>query len=245
MTEKAQNSENTPDQTTTEGTSFFNDRRLKIINWMEPKSSVLCNLYKSAVISLYSEPPKYGWPILVAYAIREITNQLPNHVADLEISDRGLNRDGEIQKIGNIWTEQQLSSLIPTENTDTPSSTDDQTRIPIPRDLFMILADLVEDNTKIEDRKYRKAYRLFKAIIPEGEFKEKDPIINEWIGVTGWFSKDGKFHVNKNKTEVGDINEYKRNFEMVENILLGAIQSRENFGQTLTELNTILNHANR
>lgn len=237
--------EEVSDQTPSEEVSLFNDRKSKIKDWIASKSPILGSLYSGAVTILYTEPPTSGWPQLVAHAIREIANRLPDHIAGPEASTRGgFNLGSEVRKISNVWRSRTLEHISTSGPTEATSSIPVSDSIPVPREIYLGLSKIVQDDNEAEGRKYRKAKSLFEALVPEGNFEEKEPIIEQWVSVTGWFADGGRVHVNNNKEEVEDIAEYKQNFEMVEHILLGLIESSEDFSQLPAELNEILENTN-
>ena len=229
-----------PDQTPLEEVSLFDDKRTRLKNWIASKSSFLGGLYEGAVMILCGNPPLPGWRHFTAHAVREIRNRLPDCVAGTESVSR-LDYHQEVRKISAAWAAQGLPTA---RSVGTEATTSTETSISISKEIYDSISKMVKDSSEVSDRKYRSAYRLFHTLVPEGEFGEKEPIIQEWIGVTDWFANK-RTHVQAADTqEVNGHQEYVEKFEMVEHILLGLIESSEDFSQLPAELNEILENTN-
>lgn len=229
-----------PDQTPPEKVSFFDSRRIKLKNWVSSKSPFLGDLYEGSVIILYGDPPLPGWRHFTAYAVREIRNRLPDCVTETESVTR-VDYYQEVKKISAKWTPQD-SPLPRATNVEITTST--EVNVPIPKEVYDGISKMVKDSMEVSDRKYKTANRLFHALVPEGNFGEKEPVIQEWIDVTDWFANSERTHVQTGAQEAENHEEYVRRFEMVEHILLGLIDSSEDFSQLPKELNEILENTN-
>jgi hypothetical protein len=233
--------EGVPDQTPSEEVSPFDDKRIRLKTWITSKSSFLGDLYEGAVMILYGDPPLPGWRHFTAHAVREIRNRLPDCVAETESISK-LDYPQEIKKISSAWT---TLGLPITGTVSTEPTTSIEMNTLIPRIIYDSISKMVKDSLEVPDRKYATAYRLFNTLVPEGEFGEKEPIIQEWIDATDWFASSERTHVKSDtQEEVDGYQEYVQSFEMVEHILLGLINSSEDFSQLPKELNEILENTN-
>jgi len=239
---RADSSGEVPSQTPLQEGFLFDGRKIKLKNWLVSKSPFLGGLYEGAVQILYRDPPMPGWQHFVPHAIREIRNRLPNCLAGTESVGR-MNYDSEIKKISEIWIEKGVPFATLPEGGEISDSTD-EAAVSLPKEIFDRVSRLAKDASDVRSRKYRSAYRLFKAMVPEGDFGDNEPVIEQWIEVTDWFADSSRTHVQGEGQDVGDRTEYVQKFEAVEHILLGLIDSSLDYSRLPAELNEILDRAN-
>lgn len=228
----------TPDQTpaNTEGT--LDARRARLRSWIASKDPVLADLYEGAVIILLGEPPIAGWPYFTSHTVREIRNRFPDAVAGKEASTR-VRYEQDVKELGEVWKDKGLQYSESAGSAEVPTSTEEEKVVP--GKIYEILSRMVQKDATIPEKKYAAAQRLFKALVPEGEYGEKEPIILQWVEVTNWFEETA--HVGRSEESI-DRAEYIAQFEKVEHILGGLMESSEDFSQLPAELNEILENTN-
>jgi len=113
--------------------------------------------------------------------------------------------------------------------------------VTVPRAIYERISELVRDHVEARERPVEAALRLFEAISPgnKGQRAALEPTVNQWIRVTGWFQS--RAHDAGSVDGAFNIDEYKRQFETFESILMAVIRD---FFRTTNELDKILEDTN-
>jgi hypothetical protein len=215
--------------------------RTELREWFHRNAGSLAELYVGAVTILYIHNPiTPGWSRLVAHAVREIRNRLPDEVAGKKIATQ-LQYKPRLDDIADLWGRAGLhhATMIETPVTAVPPPADPGATMP--RSVYERISELVRDHNEARERPVEAALRLFEAISPgnKGQRAALEPTVNEWIRLTGWFQS--RAHDAGSVDEAFDVDEYKRQFEAVESILVAVIRD---FFKTTNELDKILEDTN-
>jgi hypothetical protein len=216
------------------------DRR-EIRGWLSRNGAVsLSELYAGAVMLVGQKAP--GRARLVAHAVREIRNRLPDVLAP-EKAPKHLNYHKECGVIRSLWPEmgplQQLAAPSPA-----PTATG---MVTIPAAAAARVQHLLAEDLEVEGRVRQAARRLYAAavrvrsnrVITSSEATAIEPAITGWLEVTQWFVE--LVHEGRTPDEATNPDEFERRFELFERALLALIQD---FYPALDDLDDILEEAN-
>jgi hypothetical protein len=219
--------------------SYWTTPRLEIRAWFQRRAPSLGELYEGAVIMVFDD--KFpGRTRLVAHAIREIRNRLPDVIAGPRASGQ-VQYVNRLDKIAHEWRRARLD----TEGSLPAGVTDGQQMpsidVPVPRGLFLSVASLLSDHLEAREKSIEAARRLFEAISPANqELRDRLRIpIQQWHEVTQWFVK--RVHDSGIQDDDVDIQEFQGRFELFETALCALLRG---FYSTVEGLDEILEDAN-
>jgi hypothetical protein len=213
--------------------------RLELRRWLLRNALSLGELYEGAVVLLYQDPVP-GRVRLVAHAVREIRNRLPDAVTPARGGGR-FEYSEAVEAIRPRWEEEAIS-IHPID--DGPPSDPDQAARPlaISRALADDLVALFEAHRAASERAESAPYRLFEGLAPENQGRRQAllPTVREWKRVTDWFmghAHDG----GKPDSAVPDAT-MRANFEVFEEVLyalaLGVFPGMDVLDEILAEANS-------
>lgn len=218
----------------------MNRQRQKLVSWFKTKAPALGELYEGSLRLVYDQtfPGRYR---LVAHAVREIRNRLPDVISGPRKGAK-LETKNRLNELVMAWKRAGLSfdGVIPLSVTRGPEISN--TVIKLPQRLFREIVALLNDHNKVSERKEDIASRLFEGIAPENKQLRNYlvPIANNWINVTEWFVD----RTHETSNERTDINErqFIEKFELFETILIAMVGI---FDRVIKDLDKILEDANK
>lgn len=223
------------------GPDCWTSRRIELRGWLQRNAPSLAELYEGGV-RLISVTPVPGRARLVAHAVREIRNRLPDVISGVK-SGALLQYKNRLDALARVWERSGLpvdGSLPDTtvRLTGDPPETPD---IPIDRRVLLEVAGLVRDHMTVREKPQDAAIRLFEAIAPENRALRDSllPVIRQWLSITEWFV--GRAHDSGQTDADGDETEFRAKFELFESILAALVRG---FFSTVRELDEILEDTN-
>lgn len=216
-------------------------RRIELRGWLQRNAPSLGELYESSVALMFVTPMP-GRIRLIAHAVREIRNRLPDVISGAK-SGATLQYKNRLDDVTKAW----LRGGLPTDGSfpnttlglgGEPPETPD---IPIDRRVFMEVSRLVKDHVAARQRPEEAAIRLFEAIAPENRPLRDSlrPIIRQWLSITEWFV--ARAHDSGQTDADYDEREFRAKFELFEAALAALVRG---FFITVKELDEILEDTN-
>ena len=224
--------------------AHWTNARMEIRGWLHEQAPPLAELYEGAVCLIF-ERPLGGKLRFVAHAVREIRNRLPGYISSGK-SGRRLEYKDELEELLKIWQSSgfSLDGTLPDGGIDAtadlpPLSPD----IPVPRQLFLNIQQLLKKHVAVSSTNLEKAIHLFEICLPENQPLRESllPIAKHWWNVTEWFME--KTHDSGRVDEDCDEQELRSQFELFELFLVECTRARS-FYSTTDELDEILEDAN-
>lgn len=172
--------------------SCWTPGRRNLCKWLEDVAPPLAQLYESAVHLMFVErlPARLR---LVAHAVREIRNSLPDYIAPLKAAQvPGRVDDNHLSNLCDRWERDSLpldGSLPEPVFAEGQSQGDKAVRIS--RGLFLHVSKIVRRHRARRGIKNEAAGRLFRSIAPENESlgDAVRPVVVHWEVVTDWFMR--------------------------------------------------------
>jgi len=219
---------------------YWTQQRIELRAWFKRNAPSLGELYEGALEMVFREDFP-GRVRFVSHAVREIRNRLPDVIAGPKAGAR-LDYVGQLDKIVGVWEKHglPLDGSLPTKVTSSdslPSSND----VPVPREVYNMMAKLVSDHARTREKPREAAKRLFQAIDPNNSASEATlrPRIDHWIKSTEWFVQ--RVHDRGKIDAYIGAEELKERFEIFERALSAMVRE---FFKTVEELDAILEEAN-
>lgn len=216
------------------------DSRRETIAWMRRNNAAsLAELYQGAVELMLRELP--GRVRLVAHAVREIRNRLPDVLAPEQAGEH-LNYQKRCEAIRDMWPPVSVLSGSATIRAPTASGT-----ISIPIAAADQVQRLLDDDRAVEGKVRAAAMRLYKAAIrirsgrtlTESELSAITPATLQWIKITEWFVE--RAHDSGRSDVDNDLREFADRFAVFEHALHSLIQE---YYPATDALNDLLEEAN-
>jgi len=232
-----------------ERSTHWTTTRLKILEWLQEQAPSVAQLYEGAVCLMFEQPkPIPGKLRFVSHAVREIRNRLLDDTSSGN-SHKRLDYRKEVDKLVEIWQDCgfSLTQTVPDSQMNSsgnlpPLSPD----IPIPRQLFLAIQQLLQQHIEVRLSNKKKAIRFFEICIPAEQSYPKAlrPIANHWWDVTEWFM--AQTH-DKGKVDTVEANrneqELQSKFELFESFLIECARA-QSFYSTTDKLDDILEDTN-
>jgi len=221
---------------------FWTAARHELREWFRRNAPPLGELYEGTLALLYDRRRMVpGWTRMVAHAIREIQNRLPDAIAG-RTDTVYLNYKERLDGMVRDWERAgfPLDGSLPIAVYSPPDP--DPNEVPLPRTIYESVAVLIRDHCDTRERPHETAIRLFEALVPEDQGRREAlaPVINRWVRLTRWFV--GRAHDQTQTDTEQDPDLFVRHFEEFEAILGGVVRD---FFKTTDELDTILEETNR
>lgn len=219
---------------------YWTPLRRELCDWFKRNAPSLGELYEGAVEMVFREDFP-GRVRFVSHAVREIRNRLPNVIAGYKAGIQ-LQYKNRLDAVLKVWKTYglPLDGSLPEQITrENPLPSSDY--LPIPLDIYTMVAQLVSDHEKTRETPREAAKRLFEAIDPNNNVSEAflRPRIEFWIKSTEWFVE--RAHDRGEIDENMGAEEFKERFEIFEKMLFSMIRE---FFKTMEELDAILEEAN-
>jgi hypothetical protein len=215
--------------------------RLEIRSWLERNAPSLAELYEGAVLLLFVSPVP-GRVRMVAHAVREIRNRLPDVISGPMAKSR-LDYTTRLDKIACQWevkglTREGLASQVSAHSAGGSLPSQD---VQVDRQIFLEIDSLVRDHIATRSKPGDAAIRLFIGIAPENQQMRETirPVIEQWLAITNWFM--GKAHDSGVTDRDCDFAQLCKQFTLFELVLGALVRS---FFTTLDDLDEILEDAN-
>lgn len=220
--------------TTTEipASTVWAPQRLELLQWFRKAAPGLAEAYAAAV-ELSEKEPFPGISQFLAHALRDIMNRLPDAVA---AKAEWMDASRALDRVRVSWVRAglPLSATLQEDAGDTPPVPD----VPIPRELYGEIQDVLREHGKASERSEESARRVFRILLPPGA--AVSPVVTkEWIHVRKWAAS--KAHFNHAAPRDTDWNECRSRLGQLETLMRGLIGP---FFAISRELDEILEAAN-
>ena len=223
-------------------TQVWTRQRVELRDALFEIAPYLAELYQGAVLLLYqcSIP---GRARLIAHAVREIGNGLPEKMAGKSFPDR-FDPTDELNIIVAEWAKCGFfSDGHPTIPDD--ARTDvirDKGPVEVPLSLFKKLSKLLKRHDQSRTSNREKTVELFKACDPQnpGQIELLVPVVQQWLNVVRWFVS--LVHERKRSDDEILQGKFMAQFDVFETGL--RAMTTDFFGTTSEELDEILENAN-
>jgi len=220
---------------------WWTPRRGELRTWLHRHAPGLADLYEGAV-RLMNVTTVPGRIRLVAHAMREICNRLPDAVSGVE-ADARVDYKTRMDEIVTAWMRNGLSvdgSVPEGLSSDIPEP-EGPKKLSVDRGLFLSVALLVRDHSGGRRRPEENAARLFEAISPENQALREAlrPVIRQWVEIGRW--SVGRAHDWKLVDAEYPEEELQRQFGLFETTLGALVRG---FFQAADELDEILKDTN-
>ena len=220
------------------GESYWTPPRLELLEGFKRKASHLGSLY-AASVTLFSTPSFPARQYLVAHAVREIGNRLPDAVG-VQIENTRVEHVNRLDDIAKMWERDGLPGdyaipiVAPQAQAEAPSG------IWLPRRTAEAFVHLVRDHAHSREQRRAAPIRLLQELARDSgmTIDQLRPIALQWDAVLKWFVK--KVHVGKEERVVLD-EEFNHHFELFERYLGSMLRP---FFSALKEVDDFLNEAN-
>lgn len=216
---------------------YWTPRRQELYSWFERKAPGLGELYAGALNIIYSNRIP-GRTRLIAHAVREIGNRLPDIITGVIIPR--FEWENKLDELSVEWRKAGLFTNVQLSNQSNEIKLY-KPYIEIPYNVYQSLTSVLSEHLSRRDTRYNKAKRLFNAISSDnnGSQDELIPVIKAWCDTINWFV--GKAHDWQNIDSDIEAKNFYHQFEVFENTLRTIIGA---FYQTLDEIDEILEEAN-
>lgn len=220
----------------TSSSSVWTPRQIELKKWLESTAPALAPLYTAAV-QMVNDPSFPGRVWLVAHAVREIRNRLPDAIAG-ELSGGRTEYSKLAEEVHVAWVDDGLPldgavSVLALGDPD-PRGPE---RYEISRSLLISVGELVVGHLAASNRKRKTALRLFEATT---ESPVPPYVVATWLRSTDW--SNAYAHVRNQPLSASDDASLAGKFDRFETALAAiARRSYEN----MDELDEILGSANR
>jgi hypothetical protein len=211
-------------------------RQIELRKWLESNAPTLAPVY-SAAVQMVHDPSFPGRVWLVAHAVREIRNRLPDAIAG-ELRGTRTEYSQLAEEVRATWVDDGLPSdgSVPVLLAVDPDSSGPE-RYDISWSLLAAVGELVVGHLAVADRKRETARRLFEATT---EWPIPAYVVESWLRSTKWANAFA--HVRNQPLNPSDEESLAGKFDRFENALTAiARRSYEN----MDELDEILDSANR
>jgi hypothetical protein len=217
---------------------YLTTKRQELLGWLKRNAPSLAELYEGAVRLIFDKefPGRFR---LIAHAIREIRNRLPDVIAGTK-GGRRVEYVDRMDKIAEIWEREGFSLGIPV-SIDEGENKEPSPSVKIPRYLFQNFGTLINDHVETREKSIDKTIRLFKALNPTNKSAQDTirPIALEWLKITNWFV--GNAHDCGRVDAAYDEKEMLFKLEVFESTLISLVGE---FFKTSGELDEILEETN-
>jgi hypothetical protein len=179
----------------------------------------------------------------IAHAVREVRNRLPEVVSGMR-SGPGFQWKQRLDELGVAWARAGFprdGSLPMTATLESGAPGLQSPDVSIPRHLFLLIAQVLNDHSLAREKPKEAATRLFEGCAPENkQIRETlGPIVHQWLDVTDWFVS--KTHDSGHPDNDHDWKEIGDRFTLFETTLAALLGQ---FFSTIGGLDEILDDAN-
>jgi hypothetical protein len=215
-------------------------QRQELADWFQQKAPHLEALYKAALM-LLNNPIFPARERLIAHAVREIGNRLPDVVGTKIAKNEKVDTTNRLDKIVCIWRKDGLPVDFSTPMAIESAASDGDVGILIPSSTAKAMMELIRDHANSRETRKDAAIRLLREIAPDSgvSLDQLRPIALRWLTVLKWFQEN--VHVGDSDRAISE-EEFQRYFELFEQYLGSMLRP---FFSTFKELNDFLDQANR
>lgn len=218
-------------------------RRLALLQWLQEHSVPLAELYQGAME--LTEKRTAGWTKFVSHAVREISNRLPDVVAEGGGGGHLIDKN-RLDAFCDQWRQYGLPIDGSTPTLDvplgasqvSPAQVDVVGKAVVPAAVFEAMAAIVRDHESTRERPLEKAMRMRRALMPEGTDHATRPSLEQWVELTR--SAVGLTH-NQTQKDADLADRTMRVFLLFEDTLLGLVLP---YFETVKEIDALLDKAN-
>ena len=188
--------------------AVMDERQKGILDWLREVEPELGELYEGA-LEMVNHRGFPGRERLICHAVREIRNRLPNAVAGKRAIKR-LDYPEQVALIAKAWERAGLGGVYEKQN----AGTNNEVGQHVPREVLVLVDELVRRHGQVKHRKEENARRLMTALEPENKQLSASlaPVVGKWIEVTEWFVE--RAHIGKDISE-DELVAHFRTFETV------------------------------
>ena len=218
--------------------AYWTPQRVELLEGFKRKAAHLGALYEASV-TLFNTPSFPARQYLVAHAVREIGNRLPDAVG-VEVENARVEHVNRLDDIARTWQRDGLPTdfAIPLIAPRAPSEPAEG--VWLPRKTAEALVDLVRDHAKSREARRDAPTRLLQELARDSgmTIDQLRPIALQWVEVLKWFVKN--VHVGKHDRVLAE-DLFKHQFELFERYLGSMLRP---FFSTLKEVDDLLDQAN-
>lgn len=215
-------------------TDLWSPARRRLLSWLQQKAPPLAELYETAVVELERQQLA-GRSRIIAHCVREISNTLPEILAQVERSR--LEYDKELDVIATAWD--RLTALgLPLTTASVQDAIPNPNQV-VNSEFLQMVASLIEKHKATRPKALTMAERLFRADRPENRHLGDAlvPILRQWLDLKKWFV--ARAHENRKDADC-DWSEFRRQFGLFEKTVLTLGQG---FFVTLADLDELIRTA--
>jgi len=210
-------------------------RRRELQQWFERNAPALGEVYAGAVLLLHDERIP-GYRRLVAHAMREIGNRLPDVVGD-EIRGR-VQYANHLDKLQKKWAQWGPECLGDGSWPSLPGTTN---HVAVDVRLIRLVVALIDDHAEARERPPERARRLFLAVSDGvGPHPGLGPVVDQWVDLTKWAMSKTHVPSGPNPKDI-DAAELRARFSLFEDTLIALLGT---FYTNVEDLDAILEVAN-
>lgn len=223
-----------------EATPIWTPQRRELREWFQRKAPHLGALYESALILLHN-PSFPARERLIAHAVREIGNRLPNAVGTKVEKTKRVDATNRLDEIVAIWKRDKLPVDFSTPISAPSADSIVNGGVVLPERTARAMAALIGDHARSREKRKDAAIRLLREIAPDSgiPLDQLRPIALRWFEVLDWFQKN--VHVPEEDKAVSE-DDFQRHFSLFEQYLGSMLRP---FFSTLKDVNELLDDANR
>jgi hypothetical protein len=222
--------------------SPWNPSRVELRDWFQREAPSLGDLYEGAVGLLYQHQLP-GRIRMIALAVREIGNRLPDYLTGERVGGR-LDYVNRVDRIEEKWNKHKEMNPSPREESQSKTLSSSSQDIPIPCDLFNELDLLIRDHGVARQRPLDAARRLYEGLDPENIKKMGDtlrPVLLQWVEITKWAVSHVHDSGKGKRDSDYDWDEIRGKFELMELSLRSIVGA---FFVAVRELDEVLEETN-
>lgn len=226
---------------------YLTKRRREILAKLERLGPELADVYRAA-LRLIGDESFPGRVRLIAHAVREITNRLPDYL-DVPVKRGQVQYKNRLDSIAPTWqaemnAQRSISGVLgQAQRIEPQGKATDTPTVTISVRLFRGIDDLVTAHVQSRStlaQKLRGVMQSTDAVEAAGAVSELDPIVEHWKGLTKWFVK--RVHIPGPGKTPTDFEECRHRFKVFESVLYALLCP---FYGPVEELDAILEEANR
>lgn len=218
--------------------SCWTPQRLELLDGFKRKAAHLASLYEAGV-TLFHDPAFPARYYLVAHAVREIGNRLPDAVG-VQVENTRIDAN-RLNSVVAIWRRDGLPNDFATPIVAARAPTDPAEGIWLPKRTGEAVVELVRDHARSWEARQEMPIRLLQELARDTGMTvdQLRPIALQWVQVLRWFQT--KVHAGSRERTISE-DDFKRHFEIFEQQLGSMLRP---FFSTLKEINDFLDEANR
>jgi hypothetical protein len=222
-------------------TGVWTPERLDLQRALDGLDPVLAGLYGQIVTLLDQQPASTERTILIAHGVRELVNNLPEALSDVDGVPTRVDTSGPCQALAKEWQRHRDVVGFATDGPDSVSPTESDVDHPevvtVPTTILFAAARVVTATLAGTDTAKLRSSAVVLGRLEHGN----DPTVRLWRDAVGFFMKH--VHLDKSRRRpVPSDGEMLANLEVLERVLITRLGR---FFQTVEELADLTAAANR